>query len=198
MGHPLNSRSRVNKLLFPVKLARLALLLITSQSLSCGYRAAYGGSRPTQRLSVTVAASRVAHAEVVDAVVAGAREELSRAGVLKSGQAHPRLLIEVLRVDEWPDGISALPTAAGSSELAPSARGTSVGVVGRAWVVEGPGGSPMRPTGDVRRVDRYAVARDPGQDAIQFVSAARSAARKLGIALARRVLGEPTPTVEPL
>ena len=194
----MNSRSAVNKLLFPVKLAGLSLLMVLSQSLSCGYRAAYGGPRPGQRLSVEVASSHIAHLEVVDAVMAGAREELSRAGVLDSGQGHPRLVIEVVRVDERPEGISALPLRPGSTELAPAARGTSVGVVGRAWVLESPGSPPVRPTGDVRRVEHYAVAQDPGRDALQFIGAARSAARKLGIALARRVLGEPAPTVEPM
>lgn len=195
--HLLNSRLSVNKLLFPVKLARAGWLLLFIFVLSCGYRPAYGGQRPTERLSVAAVTSRVPHAEVLQAVMAGAREELSRAGVLGGG-GYPQLVIEVNRVDEWPGGISALPPSEGASEPIPLARSTSVGIVGRAWVLEEPGGPSVRDTGDVRRVERYAVAEDPGADAVQFMSSARSAGRKLGVALARRILGEPTPTLEPL
>jgi hypothetical protein len=108
------------------------------------------------------------------------------------------MVIEVLRVDEWPRGISALPPDDDPSVRIPLARGTSVGVVGRAWVIEHPGAQPIRDTGDVRRLEHYAVGSESTADAVQFSLAVRSAALKLGAALARRVLGEPAPTVEPL
>jgi len=167
-------------------------------SLGCGYQPAYGGQRPEGRLSVVSAPPKVAHAEVIAAVMSGARNELSRAGVLAPADGYPRLVVEVLRVDEWPRGISASPTEAGDQRLAPLGRATSVAVLGRAWVVEEEGRAPVRDTGDVRRSDTYASEPGATSETLQFSAAASSAGRKLGRALARRVLGEPSPTVEPM
>jgi hypothetical protein len=198
MDSQLNDWPGVGKLLFPVKLGLAGTALITATSFGCGYRPAYGGSRPAARLSVTAAPPKVARAEVVAAAVAGARDELSRAGVLSTEGAYPKLFVEVLRVDEWPRGIAALPSGADRRQLIALARGASVAVVGRAWVVEGEGRTPVRDTGDVRRSDTYATAPAASSDALQYSAAASSAGRKLGRALAKRVLGEPTPAMEPL
>jgi len=140
----------------------------------------------------------VAHAEVISAAIAGARDELSKAGVLSADGDYPRLVIEVLRVDEWPRGIAALPMGGQTQPRIPLGRGSSVAVVGRAWVIEAEGKAPVRDTGDVRRSDTYATEATQTAEALQFSAAASSAGRKLGRALAQRVLGEPTPAMEPL
>lgn len=164
----------------------------------CGYQPAYGGVRPRERLSVVAAPPRVAHPKIVAAAVSGARDELSRAGVLSAGDGYPTLFVEVLRVDERPRGIAALPTGSEDGALVPLGRGASVAVVGRAWVVEQEGKSPIRNTGDVRRAESYASEPTGAAEALQFSAAAASAGRKLGRALARRALGEPAPAMEPL
>jgi len=183
----------VSKLLFPVKLVPLEAAVLIATSFGCGYQAAYGGTRPEGRLSVAAAAPKVAYAEVVAAAIAGARDELSRAGVLSPGNGYPRLVVEVVRVDEWPRGISALRSGA-ADRLLPLARASTVAVVGRAWVIEAEGRAPIRDTGDVRRSDTYASEPAATADAVQFSTAASSAGRKVGRALARRVLGEPSPS----
>jgi hypothetical protein len=172
--------------------------MIAITNLSCGYEPAYGGTRPEARLSVVAASPKVAHPEVVAAAVSGARDELSRAGVLSAGGGYPTLYVEVLRVDEWPRGIAALPSSSDGRELMPLGRGASVSVVGRAWVTEHEGGAPVRDTGDVRRSESYGSEPTAAAEALQFSAAASSAGRKLGRALARRVLGEPAPAMEPL
>ncbi|MBN1607530.1 MAG: hypothetical protein JW940_12915 [Polyangiaceae bacterium] len=196
MSSVLNGWSAVSKLLFPVKLVLLGAMLVTA-GFACGYQPAYGGTRPEGRLSVAAAPPKVAHAEVVAAAIAGARDELSRAGVLSPGNDYPRLIVEVVRVDEWPRGISAMPTGV-DQRVIPLGRATTVAVVGRAWVVEGEGRAPIRDTGDVRRSDTYATEPATTADALQFSAAASSAGRKLGRALARRVLGEPSPAMSPM
>jgi hypothetical protein len=172
--------------------------MLSALSLACGYQPVYGGTRPEGRLSVAAASPKVAHAEVVAAALAGARDELSRAGVLSPGDGYPTLVVEVLRVDEWPRGISATPMGGGDQRFVPLGRATSVAVVGRAWVLEEEGAAPVRDTGDVRRSDTYASEPASTTEALQFSAAASSAGRKLGRALARRVLGEPSPAMEPL
>ena len=167
---PVNVCADVNNLLFPVKLAIVlaGLALLTS----CGYRAAYGDSRPEQRLTVVAAPrQRSADAAAVQEALAGARAELSRAGVLGPGSGYPRVELELLRVDEKSSGIVAEPVG---GERTPLALGSSVGVVGRAWVVEAAGGPPTRDTGDVRRVERYAAQGDARLDAVRHQEAARS------------------------
>jgi hypothetical protein len=189
-----NIRSAVERLLFPVK--PLALFVLAAALFGgCGYHAEYGGQRPTERLSVEAAPAKAPSAQALSALLAGARAELSRAGVLAKGQGYPKLRVELLRVDELASGIGATP-AAGTT--LPLARGSSVGVVARAWVEQGPGSAPSRDTGDLRRVERYASQSDPRVEAVRNDEAVRAAARRLGTALARQVLGEPEPGVEPM
>jgi hypothetical protein len=186
----------VEKLLFPVKqghvITRSAWLFwLGLGSSACGYTPAYAGSRPAERLSVVAAPHAVAQTDVVHEVMAGAREELSRAGVLRPGNGHPRLVIQVLRVDEKSSGIAAVDDT-------PLARGSSVGILGRAWVEEGPGGDRVRDSGDLRRVEWVSSGPNSANDAVRHDSAQRLAGRRLGRSLALRVLGEPEPAVEPM
>jgi hypothetical protein len=105
------------------------------------------------------------------------------------------MVVEVLRVDELASGIAATAT---DGEALPLARGSRIAVAGRAWVVQSPGGDPIRDTGDVRRVEPIASGGDAVRDAVSHDQAVHSAARRLGEGLAQRVLGEPIATAEEL
>ena len=160
---------------------------------ACGYAPAYGGERPGERLSVAAAPHHIPELEVIHATLGGARAELSAAGVLAPGSSRPRLLIELLRVDELSSGIAARNGADG--DRIPLARGSAVGVVGRAWV-ELESSDISRDTGDVRRVEYFSASEDPRIDALRHSRALQAAGRRLGRALARRVLGDPEPPNE--
>ncbi len=163
--------------------------------LSCGYRPAYGGPAPEQRLSVHLAGSVIAEPELAQEVLSGARTELARADADQDGTGFPMLMVEILRVDENPRGIAAIPEA---GEKRPRARVTAVGLVGRAWVVENLNGPQIRDTGDVRRVEVYNSSQTVNGEMLAYDGALRAAARALGRALVQRVLGEPAPTMEPM
>jgi hypothetical protein len=172
----------------------VGLLLVVSLT-SCGYRAEYGGAGPEERLTVTAAPALVARPEAVQATLAGLRHELSAAGVLRPGAGYPRVVVEVLRVDELSAGIARQETAGGP---VPLARGSAIGVVARAWVQERAGGPPARDTGDMRRVRAYATGGEAEIEAERHSAAIRAAARELGQALGRRLLGHPEPASEPM
>ena len=181
--------------MFPVKRAcqirEIATALLCVALLGCGYRPAYGGAAPEQRLSVTAAPAGMSRPEALQGALAGVREELSSAGALRPGSAYPRVVVQVLRVDESSSGIAALGDQ-------PLARGSSVGVLGRAWVEERAGARPAADTGNVRRVVRYASSTDPQVEERRQSDALRAASRELGRALGRRLLGEPVPANEAL
>ncbi len=192
--HRVNMRSDVEKLLFPVKPLAVFVLALGLFP-GCGYHAEYAGSRPAERLSVEAAPAKAPSAQALAALLAGARAELSRAGVLAAGDDYPKLRVELLRVDEQASGIAARDVR---GTTLPLGRGSAVGVVARAWVEEAPDSAPSRDTGDLRRVERYASETDPRVEAIRNDEAVRAAARRVGEALARQVLGEPEPGVEPM
>ena len=186
----------MENLLFHVKHGPLThrvswIFLILSIGVACGYAPKYG-SRRDVRLSVAPAAHRVAEIDVVDATLDGVRAELSRAGALGPGGAYPRLVVEVVRVDEVSAGIALSPDAG------PLARGSAVAVVARAWVIPSVGARSERDTGDIRRVEHVMSDVDSRHDATHYHEALRSAAKGVGRALARRVLGGPEPAEEPL
>ncbi len=168
----------------------------------CGYRPLYGGERSGDRFAVVGASPLVADASVVSEVEAGVRAGLARGGGLRTGADYPRVVVEVLRIDAASEGIAAvpggsrgfsvggLPVAPGGAP-SPLARGTRVGVVGRAWVERAPGGARERDTGDLRAVDLMGAEGDARLEALRFDDASRAAARRLGERLARRLLGEP-------
>lgn len=188
--------------MFPVKragqgreIARGVLTAVALALAACGYRPAYGGAAPEQRLDVVAAPTHVPNAEALQATLAGVRAELSSAGSLRPGGGYPRVVVELVRVDEASSGIAATPL---DGETIPLARGSAVAVVGRAWVEEDANAPPARDTGDVRRVVRYAASPDPRVEQQRHFDALRRAARDLGRALGRRVLGEPEPADEAL
>jgi hypothetical protein len=174
-----------------------AWLAVSSSLAGCGYAPAYGGQYASERLCVVPAPPKVSDPDALQAALTGARSELSRAGALRTGGGYPRMVVELLRIDELSSGIAAVPAQPGAGAM-PLARGENIGVVGRAWVQGAPGAEPTRDTGDVRRVEHAAGEQDPRVDALARDGSVRAAAGELGRALARRVLGEPEPTVEPM
>lgn len=182
--------------LFPVKLGLLLAFVLTAGAVAgCGYHTAFGGARPSYRLTVASAPLAVPHPEVLQAVLSGVRAELGRDGVLESGAAYPRLVVELLRVDEVASGIAATSTSRGTLPLA---RASAVGVAARAWIEERAGGPPARDTGDVRSVETVSQGDDPLSGSLAVGQAARAAGRRTGESLARRALGMAEPAVEPM
>lgn len=182
---------------------RAILGLAAACCLGCGYRALYGGSAAVEEgFTVAGASPLVADTAVVAEVEAGLRHGLARAGALRSGGGYPRVVVEVLRLDETSEGIAAvgggtrglsvggLPVSPGGP-LAPLARGTRVGVLARAWIEQSPGAPHERETGDMRTTDLRGAESDARLEALRQDDAARAAARRLGERLARRILGEP-------
>jgi hypothetical protein len=172
----------------PMKSLASRILLLALAG--CGYQPAHE-ARSSERLAVVSGGSAVARPEALQAALAGVREELSASGALRGGEGYPRVVVEILRVDEASSGIQVL----GGSPLA---RGSSVGVLGRAWLEPSAGAPTARDTGDMRRVARYASSSDAAVEAQRHAQAVRAASRELGRALGRRVLGEPEPAQEGL
>jgi hypothetical protein len=159
----------------------------------CGYHAVYGGEAPA-RVHVELVRTLVPDAVASDEVASGAREELAREGALEPRDGWPRAEIEVLRESEASEGILARGGA-------PVARGTNVSIVARAWMVETPGASPEKDTGDMRAeevisVDLAAGALDPKAAGLHRADALRAAARRLGCKLARKLMGRPAVSEE--
>jgi hypothetical protein len=194
-----NGISDVDKLLFPVKLGlhvivMLGALAFGGLATSCGYHSVYT-ARQSEPLSVVAGEHRIPELSAVEATLGAARAELSRAGALKSGTDYPRVVIEVLRVDEQSLGIAAITE---QGRALPQARGSRIAVVGRAWLERAANQALIRDSGDMRRTEQYATSEDPGAEGANREDAVRSAARRLGRALARRILGESEPEIEPL
>jgi len=182
-------------MLFPVKLARFGSFVgwaaASCAICSCGYHSAYLAEPRAERLTVGAASFTAPSLPAVEAALAGVRAELSQAGALQPGSGYPRLMVEVVRVDELAAGIQA-------SGGLPLARGSNVGVTARAWVLEAPERPATRDTGDVRRVETVSQGSDVLMGSEAFSEATRAAARQVGRALARRVLGLAEPSLEPM
>jgi hypothetical protein len=150
---------------------------------SCGYHSLHGGEA-RERFRVELGNVAVADAIAADEAVAGAREVLSREGALGSG-GDPRLVIDVTRIDESAEAISA-------PAKAPLARSVVVAVTGRGSVVDArhPDG-PIRDTGDMRATALVRTPDDARGDAFVHDSAVRAAARRLGQKIAARAIGDP-------
>ncbi len=162
---------------------RRAAALVFLVLSACGYRSVY--ATPAAKLHVKLGRVAIADAAAASEVVSGAREYLAREGALASGDGFPALEVDVLRVDETSEGISA--TAANE----PRARATRLGVLGRATVVPRDGGDATTDTGDVRASELVAVPLDPAAELSGRSDAVRAIARKLGQKLAARALGHP-------
>ena len=170
---------------------RLALLLALTASVacaSCGYAPVHSAS--AEHLHVAISESKIPDAVASDEVLAGAREELARAGSLASGDGYPRCEIEILRADDASEGIAAVPDADG--RLLPQSRATRVGLVARAWIVRKAGGDHERDTGDVRAFETVSVAPDAHVATFRHSDALRVAGRRVGKRLAARIMGIPS------
>lgn len=162
----------------------------------CGYRPAYGGTAPSTRLSIAVAPSRSPESGALASVISGLRSELSRAGALSSGSEYPRVVVELVRINERGTG-QTLTSPEGGGAPSPLASGALVGVTARAWVEIAPG-QVERDTGDVRRTSAFGSQASASFDAAQREAALMSAGRAVGEALGRRIMGEIEVTQEPM
>jgi len=148
----------------------------------CGYVPVYGSS--STKYEVVAGQYGTASFEAVGETVSGMRAELGASGALGQGR---RVSVEVLRVDERSIGIRPVGNA-------PLARGSEIVVVGRARVYDSSESTaPRWDTGDMSRAAQYAAGSSPEQDAAERNKAVREAARALGRAMARAVLGLPEP-----
>lgn len=157
---------------------------------ACGYHALYEHS-PSERLTVQVGQVLVPDTVAVQAVASGARAELSAAGLLESGGEAPHLVIDILRVDELSRGVH-VQTGLGQ----PLASGMSVAVTARGRVFRPGAAEPSLDSGDVRRAVQIAGDADPRVDSAAFDQALRSAAERVGRAVARVAIGIPEPADE--
>jgi hypothetical protein len=169
-------------------MTRRFLCIALTALLACGYHPVHGGP-PAERFSVVLASTNVPDVAASDEVVAGVRDEFARLGVLHDGGSYPRCEIEVLRVDESSEGIRAAKND--DKVLLPVARATRVGVVARAWIIRSKDGPRERDTADMRASGTASVASDARTATFQQVDAVRAAGRRVGRALAARVLGLP-------
>lgn len=152
--------------------------------LGCGYQPLYS-SQSGRHYDVVAGHYATASFEAVQVAVAGVRSELGAAQALGSG--FPRVVVEVLRVDERSIGVGS------KSNETPLARGSEIVVVGRAQVFQSEGAPAVIDTGDLSRAAQFASGASPSADAAHRARAVRDAARALGKALGRAVLGIPEP-----
>ena len=120
----------------------------------------------------------------VQAAASGARAELASAGALASAEGYPRLVLDVLRIDELSRGIHV-------QDGQPRAGGMSVAVTVRGRVFRADGQEPALDSGDVRRAVQVAGDADPRADGAAYDEAVRAAAERAGRAAARFALGIP-------
>jgi hypothetical protein len=165
-------------------LGGLWVVLLTA----CGYRPLYG-QPASERLSVQVGQVLIPEMSAVQAAASGARSELAAAGALASGAQFPRLVLDVLRVDELSRGIHV---QAGQ----PRAAGMSIGLTVRGRVFQAENQEPRTDSGDVRRSVQLTGDSDPRADSAARDIALRSAAEHAGRAVARLALGIPEPADE--
>lgn len=156
----------------------------------CGYRSVYGQSA-RERFSVHVGQVLIPEPLAAQSAASGARSELAAAGLLASGAQYPRLVIDVLRVDELSRGIHV---QAGQ----PRAAGMSIALTVRGRIFRAENQEPTLDTGDLRRAVQLSGDADPRADSAAYDTALRSAAERAGRAIARVALGIPEPNDEAL
>jgi hypothetical protein len=142
-----------------------------------------------QQLSVQLGQSLIPEPVAVQAAASGARAELAAAGRIAAGAGYPRLVLDVLRVDELSRGIFA-------QQGQPSAGAMSIGVVLRGRVFTADNQDAAIDTGDVRRAVQLTGNSDARADSTARDVALRGAAERAGRAAARIALGLPEPADE--
>ena len=155
----------------------------------CGYHSVYG-QPGSERLSVQVGQVLIPEPSAAQAAASGVRSELAAAGLLASGAQFPRLVLDVLRVDELSRGIHA---EAGQ----PRAAGMSIALTVRGRIFQAENQEPRLDTGDLRRSVQVSGDSDPRKDSAAYDAALRSAAEHAGRAVARIALGIPEPNDDP-
>lgn len=164
------------------RVATFALALLAG--VGCGYRSLHDATS-VEPLTVTGVQAPFADASVEAELRAGARAELARAGLLRPGGDHPRLVLEAVRLEDEPAALARL----GSD---PGARALRVRLVARAWVEAEPG-AIERDTGSVALETTVAVEGRAVAQSWRETHAVKATARRLGALLVQRVLGIPEP-----
>ena len=169
----------------------------------CGYRAVYAQPDRAQ-LSVQLGQIFIPEPAAAQSVASGARSELAASGLLASGSAGTRLVIDVLRVDELSRGIGAIGRLVPGSDpdrpryfaTGPTAAGMSIAVTVRGRVFPANAQEPTLDTGDLRRAVQLTGDADPRADGAAYDQALRAAAERAGKAAARSAMGLPEPADE--
>jgi hypothetical protein len=155
----------------------------------CGYHSVYGQAT-SEKLSVQVGQVLIPESLAAQAAASGARSELAAVGLLASGSQFPRLVVDVLRVDELSRGIHV-------QDGQPRASGMSIALTVRGRIFQAENQEPRLDTGDLRRSVQVTGDADPRVDSAAYDTALRSAAEHAGRAVARAALGIPEPNDEP-
>ena len=157
-----------------------------AQSLvGCGYRPIYAAPAGSQ-ISVGVGQTLVPETTATQAALSGARAELAAAGSLAPGSGFPRLVLDLLRVDEVSRGVHV-------QSGQPVAAGMGIAVVVRGRLLVAAEREPALDTGDIRRSVQVLGDADPRADGATYDQAVRAAAERAGRAAARISLGIPEP-----
>jgi hypothetical protein len=154
----------------------------------CGYRSVYG-QPGSERLTVQIGQVLIPEPLAAQAAASGVRSELAAAGLLASGAQFPRLVLDVLRVDELSRGIHV---QAGQ----PRAAGMSIALTVRGRVFQAENLEPRLDTGDLRRSVQLSGDSTARTDSSAYDAALRSAAERAGRAVARIAIGIPEPNDE--
>jgi hypothetical protein len=172
-------------------MSRLAISLVAASLVAsgpgCGYHLANAPSDPLGPFTIAGGAVHAPDSALAAAAEEGARAELAREGQLEARGAGSVIEIELLRVDEASEGIASGPSGS------PTARAVTVTATGRARIRRARGAAVERDSGEVRVGETAATAPSVAAGVVVRDEAARAAARRLGEALVRRLLGVPSP-----
>ena len=170
--------------------ALLAAALVVHALAGCGYRPLREALPARGGVAVVAGTTAVSDPLALPEAVLGAKMLLAREGALRDA-GWPRFVVEVVRLDERSAGV--LVTGG-----VPRARGSTLSLTGRAFVLHSPTAEPAFDTGDLTVADDVGADLDPRRDALGRDEAVRALARRLGQTLAARLFGYPTPAGERL
>jgi hypothetical protein len=162
-------------------------VVLAAACAGCGYHLANAAGASGGPISIVGGPSTTPDAALAGAAEAGARAELARADALGGSGAPREIMIEILRVDEAAEaihaGIGGVPTASA----------VRVTALGRARLRRRDTGAVERETGNLHVTETAARAPSVAAGAVTRDEAGRAAARRLGEALVRALLGRPDP-----
>lgn len=154
----------------------------------CGYGSVYAPAKQAP-VSLQVGQALIPDAIAVQAAMSGARSELAAAGRAQAGSSFPRLVIDVLRVDELSRSVHV-------ESGQPRAGGMSIAITVRGRLFRAERQEPSFDSGDLRRSAQLSGDADPRVDGAAYDQALRAAAERAGRAVARTLLGIPEPADE--